>query len=132
MNRPAIQDLLGSVLCTWYASVAEWRPPGRLSASTCTSCRSSILASSCDIEEWPHDLMHDLAMDLDAAAAAIQDSLEEEHIRGRLGSLEVPAVRYVTEAFSAHLSDIADVLAECVAPRLDAWIATESARALSH
>jgi hypothetical protein len=132
MNRPAIHDLLGSVLCTWYASVAEWRPPGLLSSTTCVSCRSSILASALEIADWPHDLIHDLAVDLDAAAAAIHDSLEEDRILGRPSSGEKPAAWHVRQEFSAHINDVVDVLSECVAPRLDAWVAAETARAFAH
>ncbi len=125
VNRPAIHDLLGSVLCGWYESVAEWRPPGRLGATTCVTCRSSMLASKFDVAQWPHDLMHQLAIDLDTAAVAINESLAEERGRGRRAARDSPSV---ADEFSLHLGDIADVLAECVAPRLDEWISAEVSR----
>ncbi len=127
MNRSAIHDLLGSVLCAWYESVAEWRPPGRLGATTCTTCRSSLLASKFDVSQWPHDLMHQLAIDLDTAAAAVNDSLEEDRNLGRRIARDTPSV---ADEFSLHIGDIGDVLAECVAPRLDAWVSAEVSRSV--
>lgn len=84
-----------------------------------------MLASKLDVAQWPHDLMHQLAIELDAAAAGINDSLEEDRTIGRRSSSDMPRV---ADEFSLHLGDIADVLAECVAPRLDAWVFAEVSR----
>lgn len=85
-----------------------------------------MLASKLDIAQWPHDLMHQLAIELDSAAAAINDSLEEDRTIGRRSD-DVPRV---ADEFSLHLGDIADVLAECVAPRIDAWVSSEVSRSI--
>jgi hypothetical protein len=84
-----------------------------------------MLASKFDVAQWPHDLMHQLANDLEAAAAAINDSLEEDLGTGRQLERDTPSV---ADEFSLHLGDIADVLAECVSPRLDAWISAAVSR----
>jgi hypothetical protein len=76
--------------------------------------------------------VHELAMDLDSAAAAIQESLEEDRMLGRSGLAAMPASWHVKQEFSTHVHDITDVLNECVAPKLDAWVAAEAWRSLSH
>ena len=85
MNRPAIDDLLGSILSTWYESVAEWMPPGQLSATTCTTCSSTALACAVDVWRWPHDLTHQLGLMLESAIVTITESLEFELYAGEIG-----------------------------------------------
>jgi hypothetical protein len=86
-----------------------------------------MLASKFDVAPWPHDLMHQLAIDLDSAAAAIHASLEEDRRQGRPVAADSLSV---ADEFSLHLGDVADVLSECVAPRLDEWISTEVSRSV--
>lgn len=143
MNRPAIDDLLGSILSTWYESVAEWTPPGQLSADTCTECRATALADTVDLSEWPHDLMHQLATSLEAAIVIIADSLETEtdpkvvgkrdaHLDECEQPLELCVRDYVARETARWSADLLDVLTECVTPRLDHWISSQTMSLTPH
>ncbi len=132
MNPRAIDDLLGTVLSTFYHSAAAWTPPGRLSDRTCVTCSASVLSDTIETWRWPHDLMHDLAISLGTVVDQIADSFVEGGCCGVSvgdddGALAAAAVR---AALAQHRLDVLDVLAECVDPRLDAYIATETARGL--
>lgn len=125
MNRPAIDDLLGGILSGWYQSVAEWTPPGLTSGRTCQSCRSSVLAEAIEIEDWPHELVHQLADLLESAALQSFDSLARP-------STSFRSVRdYIGERVRVHAPDLLDVLNECAAPRLDEWAKREVERGLA-
>jgi hypothetical protein len=132
VNRPAIHDLLGTILSAWYGSVAEWVPPGRLGPRTCTACGESLLARVMDVRAWPHDLIHELAVDLDAAAGEIADSMAEDALAvgGTLRDEDRRARRIVLATIAEQAGDITDVLSECVTPRLDRHIGLEAERGL--
>ena len=132
MNRPAISDLLGTILSGWYASVAEWVPPGRLGPHTCTACSDSLLARVVDVRAWPHDLIHQLAVDLTEAAEEIADSMAEDllAVGGTLRDEDRRARRIVLATIAEHADDITDVLGECVTPRLDRHVGLEVERGL--
>lgn len=132
MNRPAIHDLLGTILSEWYARVAEWVPPGRLGPNTCTECSDSLLARVVDVHAWPHDLIHQLAVDVTEAAAQIADSMTEDllAVGGALRDEERRARRIVLATIAEHADDITDVLSECVTPRLDRHVGLEAERGL--
>lgn len=121
MNRPAIDDLLGSILSTWYESVAEWAPPGQLSPMTCTQCRSSLLSEIMDVAWWPHDLMHQLSTALDSAVETISESQHPSDARD-----------HVFTHLSTQMVDVVDVLNECVTPRLDEWISSQALSLTPH
>ena len=121
MNRPAIDDLLGSILSTWYESVAEWMPPGQLSAATCTSCRASLLGSVVELAAWPHDLMHQLSASLDSAIETIAETQPVDAARD-----------HVQAHLMGQTSDLMDVLNECVTPRLDDWISAQAMSLTPH
>ncbi len=132
MNRPAIHDLLGTILSGWYARVAEWVPPGRLGPHTCTACTDSLLARVVDSRAWPHDLIHQLAVDLTEAAEEIADSMAEDllAVGGTLRDEDRRARRIVLATIAEHADDITDVLHECVTPRLDRHVGLEVERGL--
>lgn len=133
VNRPAIDDLLGSILSTWYESVAEWMPPGQLSADTCAECRSTALAFSFDMLAWPHELMHQLGASLDGAIAIITESLtdetdpvvlrrRDEHLATCPQPLDLCVRDYVIREISERKEELTDVLEQCVTPRIDEWV----------
>jgi hypothetical protein len=123
VNRLAIDDLLGGILSGWYESVADWAPPGQGSGEICLACPDSILAGVLDVQEWPHDLMHQLAMALDDAALQIYEALDEQPIdECDYGSSFACVRRYVADTLTANRADVTDVLAECVTPKLDAYV----------
>lgn len=143
MNRPAIDDLLGSILSTWYESVAEWMPPGQLSAVTCISCRSSALAAVITVGEWPHELMHQLASAYDEAIIIVTESLETEteteivakrdaHARECPLPIGECVRQHVTSEIASQATDLLDVLNECVTPRLDDWISSQAITLTPH
>ncbi len=126
MNRSAIDDLLGGILSGWYESVADWVPPGHASARTCTTCGSSILADVVDVADWPHDLMHQLAGAVETAFLQILDSLVPPPVAS------YDAVRrFMVDWLGGNSDDLLDVLRECVAPKLDEWVASELERAFA-
>ena len=139
MNRSAIDDLLGAVLSGWYRSVAEWAPPGRLSAHLCETCPSSLLAQAIDIAEWPHELIHELAGSLDTTLSQITESIAEDAVaEGGVANLAVAIDARLTQCLRAfvlasvveHSVDIVDVLGECVEPRLADYVHDQTERAL--
>lgn len=143
MNRPAIDDLLGSILSTWYELVAEWMPPGQLSSETCGTCDSTALAFAVDISRWPHDLMHQLAMSLEGAILTITESLEtetdpyviakrDEHLAQCPQSMPLCVRDFVIKELTARTAEIEDVLEECVSPRLDEWISSQARGVTPH
>ena len=132
MNRLAIDDLLGSILSSWFESAAEWTPPGQGSTHTCTTCSTSILAGVMDAAAWPHEVMHQLAASLDVAAEEIYEHLDEQPIdECDYGSSRECVRRYVSDTAGARLADIIDVLVECVEPRLADFVANEVDRVLA-
>ncbi|MEQ1736289.1 MAG: hypothetical protein ABL886_07800 [Rhodoglobus sp.] len=131
MNPRAIDDLLSTMLAGFYRSAAAWTPPGRLSDRTCVTCSTSLLSEAIDTWRWPHDLMHDLTTSLTTVVAQIADSFADADQCGLSpGEAELPAVVLVRSALAQHRLDVLDVLAECVEPRLDAYVASEGARGL--
>lgn len=132
MNRLAIDDLLGGILSGWYESVADWAPPGQGSGEICLTCPDSILAEVLDVREWPHDLVHQLAMALDEAAVEIYEALDSEPIDDcSYGSSFECVRRYVADTVTANHADMTDVLAECVTPRIDEYVTAAVATALA-
>jgi len=143
VNRPAIDDLLASILSSWYESVAEWMPPGQLSAATCSSCRGSALADVISIGEWPHDLMHQLATQYEEAIGIISESLEAEtdpeivakrdaHALGCPDGIAGCVRAHVISELHDQRADLLDVLCECVTPRLDEWVSSQAISLTPH
>lgn len=139
MNEAAIHDLLGTVLSGWYRSVAEWSPPGLLSGQHCQTCPSSLVARVIDVTPWPHDLVHQLAASLDIVVDQIAESVEEDayaegaprHLRVAPEGSRLPHVRRLVLATIAENSaDMLDVIRECVEPRLEAYLRSETERGL--
>jgi len=133
VNRPAIDDLLGSILSAWYESVAEWMPPGQLSTDTCSTCPESVLAQAITVADWPHDLMHQLATEIETAIAIIAESLmteTDEYVIAKIQehravcSKDIPGCtkEFVGRELVSWSDDLIDVLSECVTPRIDEWI----------
>ncbi|MFM9876346.1 MAG: hypothetical protein ACKVOG_00650 [Rhodoglobus sp.] len=133
MNRPAIRDLLGTVLCQWYQSAAAWVPPGVLSSYTCDTCSTSLAADAIDFSAWPHDLMHELATSLGTMARQISESWAADECsdgyddEGRMRCV----VALLRSAVIEHRDDMLDVLEECVEPTLTHYLETEAARGLA-
>lgn len=130
MNRSAIDDLVGSIVCNWYGSAAQWNPPGRLDAHTCQSCPTAIVASVIDVAVWPHELMHDLTAALERAAAEIAASLESDPDHWPSADVAGDAQIRVRDSIVQHREDILDVLTQCVEPRLENWLHAELTRAM--
>lgn len=131
MNRTAIDDLLCGIVSGWYESVADWAPPGQTSGLTCAACGHTLLAQVIDVREWPHDLMHQFAAELESASLHILDA---RHASGDAGDgvVALEEVRaYVAETITHQLDDILDVLEQCVTPRLDAYVGRRLARGLA-
>lgn len=129
MNPRAIDDLLCTVLSTFYRSAAAWMPPGRLSDHTCTICATSLLSEAVEVGRWPHELMHDLARSLETVAAQIADAYDDEEPNPDAVD-GFAAIAVVRAAIAEHSADILDVLRECVEPRLEEYLAVECARGL--
>ena len=137
MNRPAIDDLLSNVISTWCESVAEWVAPGALSGATCSSCRDTALAAVLNVADWPHDLIHQFATEVESSIAIVAESLRTEtdlHVIGEIEEYrqtctkDVPdCVRdYVTRVLTSRSADLLDVLHECVSDRIDAWVESQA------
>ncbi len=124
MNRSAIDDLLHTTLSRWYESLADWAPPGRLSAATCTSCHRSPLAQHLEVEEWPHDLVHQLVALLGDLHGQVSSSVPDGAARDR-------ALGHLRARIREHSCDVLDVLVECVEPRVQAWVRRELERGLA-
>ena len=129
MNSRAIDDLLGTILTQWYGAVALWEAPGMLTDGTCTRCRSSLVTAAIDVTAWPHDLIHRLDTELHAAITHVGASIEEEGAGG-LKADHRGARQLVGLALVDHADDLLDVLNECVAPKLDRYVALELERGL--
>ncbi len=131
MNPRAIDDLLSTVLSAFYRSAAAWTPPGRVSEGTCTNCSSSLLSELIDTWRWPHDLMHDLASSLTALVGQIaESSVDADRPRPPEPDDLALAAASVRRALAPYRIDILDVLIQCVEPRLDAYLRSESLRGL--
>lgn len=131
MNNTAIDDLLCGIVSGWYESVADWTPPGQTSGATCAACADTLLARVIDVREWPHDLMHQFAAELESASLHILDARHGYGTAdGDAAALE--EVRdYVAAAITRQAEDILDVLEQCVTPRLDAYVGRRLARGLA-
>lgn len=133
MNRPAIRDLLGTVLCQWYQSAAAWVPPGVLSTRTCDTCAISLVADTIDLTQWPHDLMHELVSAVGTMAVQISESWAEDECAdgyddvGRMKCV----VTLVRSAVMEQRGDLLDVLEQCVEPALAEYVDTEAARGIA-
>lgn len=132
VNRPAIHDLLGSILSTWYQRAAAWAPPGWLSAHTCETCSTSLLADAIDVAVWPHDLMHDLASSLNTGVMQISESWAEDGCEDGLDEdgRMLCVFTLVRTTIIDHRDDVLDVLNECVEPRMSEYLAAESTRGI--
>ena len=124
MNRPAIDDLLDGILSRWFETIAEWMPPGQAMSGTCHSCQTSLIADSIDVVEWPHELVHHLASNLEALAIQAFDSLTFRGTRENVRD-------YISARVRAQADDMRDMLAECVEPRVEAWARAEVARGMT-
>jgi hypothetical protein len=134
VNRPAIDDLLGTILYAWYQTVAAWEPPGQLTDRTCDTCSTSLLAEAVDISVWPHELMHALAGSLGIAVQQITQSRADDGCCASCTDDErgVCAITLVRASIIERRADLLDVLTECVEPTLEEYLATETARGLLH
>lgn len=133
MNRPAIHDLLGTILSTWYQTAAAWVPPGVLSEHTCDTCSTSLLADAVDVAAWPHDLMHDLATALNRAVEEISESWADDGCSDGLDEdgRMLCVFTLVRTTVMEHREDLLDVLAECVEPTLADYLEAETIRGIA-
>lgn len=142
MNK-ALADLLESALDSWYGAVAGWTPPGLWQAQACTTCHDSPFTEVAGLEDWPHELAHDLVRRLEGVATLLQESIEEFDVMlaARGGSVRETVERRdviaghaeaaVLQALVGHAPAIRDVLEQCVGRRLDDFLAAETARLLA-
>lgn len=118
-------------------------PPGRLSAATCSSCQDTVLAGVIRLGDWPHDLIHQLATQLESAIEIVTESLTidtdplvvdkvVEHRAVCALDLADCVRDFVSTEVESWSADLLDVLSECVTPRLDEWIAAESFSVTPH
>jgi len=132
VNRPAIDDLMDTLLSTWYHKVAAWVPPGRLSGETCTLCRTSTVADVIDIAGWPHDLIHELVTAVDRAIIEISESFADDGVEALPDASVVPcAMAAVHATIAEHADDLVDVLTECVEPKVSEYVSAQSDRVVS-
>lgn len=131
MNRTAIDDLPCGIVSGWYESVADWAPPGQTSGVTCAACGDTLLAGVLDVRDWPHDLMHQFAAELESASLHILDARQGSGAAGDGGAALEEVRAYVAETVAVQIDDILDVLEQCVTPRLDAYVGRRLARGLA-
>lgn len=131
MNRTAIDDLLRGIVSGWYESAADWTPPGQLSGATCGACDDTLLAQVIEVRRWPHDLMHQLAADLESASLHILDARHDRDAPVADPSALDDVRAYVAGAIARQVDDILDVLEQCVSPRLDDYVGRRLARGLA-
>lgn len=146
MNR-AMHDLLAATLDGWYGYLSSWQAPGAEGRLVCELCHDSPFSRVADLTEWPHDVAHALVRDLTSAVRHVRITLEEldesnafsaaRHVA--VAPFDVTARREVlgSHAESLVLAGIAvheplmrDVLEQCVAPRLEAYLRAEADRAI--
>lgn len=146
MNR-AMQDLLESTLETWYAYLSAWQAPSAQGRLVCELCFDSPFGTVADLNEWPHDIAHLLVRDLTSVVRHVRVSLEELDELNTFATLEARtltseeraarslvlgrhAETLVLAGVADHAGFMRDVLNECIAPRLDAYLASEVERAM--
>lgn len=124
MQALAIDDHITTKLYAWYTVVAEWEPPGEGFDGICVECTESAIACTIDIAAWPHDIIHLLVVSLRGATADVRDSYSEESTCDAdcAAALARAAVAGILER---HMSDIQDVLEQCLSERLQAYLAQQ-------
>jgi hypothetical protein len=116
MNPEAIADHVSTTLLRWYTRVAEWMPPRAATYEPCALCRASLIGDWLDLRQWPHDLIHELAVALDAASQDVRDSFWEE-ADGPVPALAAQARSAVAAVVAENSADIVDILRECLGVR---------------
>ena len=146
MNR-AMHDLLASTLENWYANLSAWQVPSVNSRLVCELCSDSPFTAVAELNEWPHDVAHLLVRDLTSVVRHVRVSLEELDELNSFAALESRtltsderaarsvvlgrhAETLVLAGLAEHACLMRDVLQECIAPRLDAFLAVEVERAM--
>lgn len=125
MNQTSVDDFTGTILSAWYAVASQWSPPGD-DVGPCVGCARSPLADVLDIRDYPHDIIHSLAMPLVAAVDHVGISLAEEHV-----APDSPTARQLVAASLVGRSEeIVDVLENCVRYRIDRYVTFELERTL--
>lgn len=124
MQALAIDDHITTKLYAWYTVVAEWEPPGDGFSGICAECTESAMACAIDIAAWPHDVIHALVVTLRSAVADVRESFfAEGTCDADCASARARAA--VASILEDHVSDIQDVLEQCLAERLQAYIGNE-------
>ena len=143
----AMRDLLESTLDNWYAYLSAWQLPSVNSRAVCELCSDSPFGTVVELNEWPHDVAHLLVRDLTSVVRHVRVSLEEldelnsfAALEARTLTLEERAARSVVlgrhaetlvlAGVAEHAGLMRDVLQECIAPRLDAYLSAEVERAM--
>ena len=146
MNR-AMHDLLESTLDNWYAYLSAWQLPIANGRLVCELCSDSPFITVAELDEWPHDIAHLLVRDLTSVVRHVRVSLEEldelnsfavleartltnDERAARTAVLARHAETLVLAGLADHACLMRDVLQQCIAPRLDAYLATEVERAM--
>ncbi|MEP6482448.1 MAG: hypothetical protein ABJA94_10625 [Rhodoglobus sp.] len=123
MNEHAIDDLLSTALYSWYTAVARWMPGSLEATKACADCHHALTAVI-EPEEWPHELVDNLAAALSEVVRQVAESiLEEEPGDPEIGASLAQAI--VMARFVRHRADIVDVLEQCIPPRRAAFLELE-------
>ena len=122
MEQSSVDDFIGTIMVNWYTRVALWMPPGQAANTRCATCRDSVLGEALDVTVWPHDLMHSLAVSLGLAVDLVERSLSEDSLgfaTRRGPAVHDEARRMIGASLAECIAEMADVLTNCVAYRLE-------------
>jgi len=146
VNR-ALHDLLEATLENWYASLSAWQAPAVSGRLLCELCSDSPFTTVAELSEWPHDISHLLVRDLTSVVRHMRVSLEELDELNSFATMEARtlsageraarsvvldrhAETLVLAGIAEHACFMRDVLQQCIAPRLDAYLADEVERGM--
>jgi hypothetical protein len=137
--NPILIDYLESILNSWYGYLARWDAPGAGGDDLCELCTNSPFVDGAGLADWPHDVTHPFIEELDLAVAEVRDWYRAEvSIPSTAPSIDAPvatppmdgAVAAVYRLVAQRSSAIADVLNECIEPKLQSYVSGEVARML--